>query len=88
MLTFEGKQFLGSQNIVQHLTTLQFQQVVHQTTTIDAQPTTGGAILVFVSGNIFVDGQQTPIKFSQVFHLIPEQGSYWVYNDMFRLNYG
>eukprot|EP00698_Gefionella_okellyi_P012869 TRINITY_DN349_c0_g1_i1.p1 TRINITY_DN349_c0_g1~~TRINITY_DN349_c0_g1_i1.p1 ORF type:complete len:142 (+),score=18.93 TRINITY_DN349_c0_g1_i1:54-428(+) len=90
MLTFEGKQVLGAAGIMQHLSSLPFQQIRHETVTIDAQPTLSGGILVFVSGNLYVDGGQTPIKFSQVFQLLPFEGAsgYWVYNDMFRLNYG
>ena len=35
-----------------------------------------------------VDGEQHPLKFSQVFQLMPSpQGSYYVLNDIFRLNY-
>lgn len=32
--------------------------------------------------------EQNPLNFSQVFHLIPENGSYYVFNDVFRLVYG
>ena len=29
-----------------------------------------------------------PLKFAQVFHLMPAGASWFVFNDMFRLNYG
>ena len=44
-------------------------------------------IVVFVSGQLLVEGETHPLKFSQVFHLLPANGSYFVLNDMFRLNY-
>jgi len=90
MLTFENDKFQGRDNILTKLTSLAFQTVKHQISTLDCQPTPGNGILVFVSGNLAVDGNlETPIKFSQVFHLypIPNSGGYYVLNDLFRLNY-
>ena len=34
------------------------------------------------------EGETRPCKFSQVFHLMPAGASWFVFNDMFRLNYG
>ncbi|KAJ4835922.1 Nuclear transport factor 2B [Turnera subulata] len=89
MLTFEGQQVLGSQNIVHKLTTLPFQQCQHSITTVDCQPSgPAGGWLVFVSGNLQLSGEAHALKFSQMFHLIPtQQGSFYVLNDIFRLNY-
>ncbi|XP_016449077.1 nuclear transport factor 2A-like [Nicotiana tabacum] len=89
MLTFEGEKHQGSQNIVNKLTGLPFQQCKHNISTVDSQPSgPGGAMLVFVSGNLQLPGEQHPLKFSQMFHLMPTpQGGYYVLNDIFRLNY-
>ncbi|CAI8616976.1 unnamed protein product [Vicia faba] len=89
MLTFEGQKILGSPNIVAKLTSLPFQQCHHSITTVDCQPSTvNTGMLVFVSGNLQLGGEQHALKFSQMFHLIPtQQGSYYVLNDIFRLNY-
>ncbi|KAL6514392.1 Nuclear transport factor 2B [Orobanche minor] len=89
MLTFEGQKFMGSQNVVSKLTSLPFQQCKHNVTTVDYQPSGAiGGMLVFVSGNLQVAGEQHALKFSQMFHLMPTpQGSYYVHNDIFRLNY-
>ncbi|XP_058731776.1 nuclear transport factor 2A-like [Vicia villosa] len=89
MLTFEGQKIQGSPNIVAKLTSLPFQQCHHSITTVDCQPSTVNAgMLVFVSGNLQLGGEQHALKFSQMFHLIPtQQGSYYVQNDIFRLNY-
>ncbi|MCL7046915.1 hypothetical protein MKW94_002780 [Papaver nudicaule] len=38
MLTFEGQQIQGSQNIVAKLNSLSFQQCKHTITTVDCQP--------------------------------------------------
>lgn len=40
-LTFEGAQFQGKAPILEKLSSLPFKQVVHQVTTIDAQPIIG-----------------------------------------------
>ncbi|ESQ34132.1 hypothetical protein EUTSA_v10008965mg [Eutrema salsugineum] len=89
MLTFEGQKIQGSQNIVAKLTSLPFQQCKHNITTVDCQPSgPAGGMVVFVSGNLQLAGEQHALKFSQMFHLMPTaQGSYYVHNDIFRLNY-
>ncbi|KAJ6945642.1 hypothetical protein NC651_000643 [Populus alba x Populus x berolinensis] len=120
MLTFEGQKTQGSQNIVAKLIALPFQQCKHLITTVDCQPSgPAGGMLVFVSGNLQLAGEQHALKFSQVedefsckwdgfsnhlyigiyqfgpseffvhmFHLMPTpQGSFYVFNDIFRLNY-
>mmetsp|Transcript_29319 Transcript_29319/g.49247 ORF Transcript_29319/g.49247 Transcript_29319/m.49247 type:complete len:124 (+) Transcript_29319:103-474(+) len=89
MMTFEGNKLQGPAAIVGKLTSLSFQKCQHTAKTIDAQPTFNGGILVFVSGDIAIEGEDRPLKFSEVFHLCPTpEGSYFVYNNMFRLNYG
>lgn len=89
MLTFEAEQFLGMQSIMTKLTTLKFQTVQHQPTTIDAQPTLNNGIVVFVTGNLAVDGNvSTPLKYAQTFCLYPTpEGGWYLHNDLFRLNY-
>ncbi|WFC96748.1 Nuclear transport factor 2 [Malassezia brasiliensis] len=89
MLTFEGAQTQGAQAIVEKLVSLPFQKVQHKVDTRDAQPTGDGqALVVLVTGMLLVDDGQNPLKFSQSFTLLPENGSFYVFNDIFRLNYG
>jgi len=91
MLTFEGEKFQGRDNVVKKLTSLTFQTVKHAITTIDCQPTPNSGVVVFVCGNLAVDGNtETPLKFAQTFQLFPvpnQPGAFFVFNDMFRLNY-
>ena len=89
MLTFEGQKILGSQNIVAKLVSLPFQQCKHTISTVDCQPSgPAGGMLVFVSGTLQLAGEQHALKFSQMFHLMPTpQSSFYVFNDIFRLNY-
>ncbi|KAB2090486.1 hypothetical protein ERO13_A03G124500v2 [Gossypium hirsutum] len=65
MLTFEGQKIQGSQSIVVKLTSLPFQQCKHNITTVDCQPSGSGGMLVFVSGNLQLVGEQHALKFSQ-----------------------
>ncbi|PSC70930.1 Nuclear transport factor 2 [Micractinium conductrix] len=88
MLTFEGQKFQGTQAILQKLTSLPFQQCKHHISSLDAQPSLSGGVLVFVTGQLLPEGETNPLKFSQTFHLAPVGGSYVVTNDLFRLNYG
>ncbi|KAF7135951.1 hypothetical protein RHSIM_Rhsim08G0042300 [Rhododendron simsii] len=66
MLTFEGQQFQGAQNIAAKLASLPFQQCQHSITTVDCQPSgPAGGMIVFVSGNLQLAGEQHALKFSQ-----------------------
>ncbi|KAG1790874.1 nuclear transport factor 2 [Suillus plorans] len=89
MMTWEGKQFQGGANIVQHLNELPFEKVAHKISTFDAQPSSldMSTLLISVTGLLRVDGDQE-LQFSQVFVLAKEGESFYVLNDMFRLNLG
>ncbi|KAH9011344.1 nuclear transport factor 2 [Lactarius hengduanensis] len=90
MLTWEGTPIQGASAIVEKLKSLPFAKVQHKVTTLDAQPSnpTVASLIVSVTGLLLVDDSPNPLQFSQVFQLIPEGGSYYVFNDVFRLNYG
>lgn len=88
MLTFETSQLQGAKDIIEKLVSLPFQKVSHRVSTLDAQPASpAGDILVMVTGELLIDEEQNAQRYSQVFHLIPEGNSYYVFNDIFRLNY-
>ncbi|KAF4652091.1 Nuclear transport factor 2 [Perkinsus olseni] len=91
MLTFEGEQFQGAANIVQKIASLPFQKVRHQIIKADCQPNpSNNGVIVFVTGNLYVDDNANPLKFGQVFHLAPNPstGGFYCMNDLFRLNIG
>jgi hypothetical protein len=73
---------------MQKLGALPFANCQHRVASLDAQPSVGGGILVFVTGQLLPEGETNPLKFSQAFHLVPVGGSFVVTNDLFRLNYG
>ncbi|KAI4133536.1 MAG: hypothetical protein LQ347_002143 [Umbilicaria vellea] len=97
MLTFENQQIQGRDDIIEKLSSLPFTRVAHQLVTLDAQPSTlpsalgassRGGILVMVTGALLVDEEQRVMNYSQLFQLLPDEGSsYWVFNDVFRLVY-
>lgn len=89
MLTWEGSPIQGVSSIIEKLTSLPFQKVEHKVSSLDAQPgSPNGDIIVLITGLLVVDDSEQPLQFSQVFHLIPDNGSYYVFNDVFRLVYG
>ncbi|KXJ89727.1 hypothetical protein Micbo1qcDRAFT_165069 [Microdochium bolleyi] len=88
MLTFESSASLGVGAIVEKLVGLPFQKVKHQVSTLDAQPSVSGGVLVLVTGQLLVDEEQRPMNYTQTFQLMPEGGSYYVLNDLFKLVYG
>ncbi|KNE97431.1 hypothetical protein PSTG_09265 [Puccinia striiformis f. sp. tritici PST-78] len=90
MLTFEANPYLGTANIVKKLQELPFAKVTHQVHTLDAQPSNSAtpSIIVLVTGALQIDGETNPLRFSQAFHLVSEDGSFFVLNDVFRLVYG
>ncbi|RSH84617.1 Nuclear transport factor 2 [Apiotrichum porosum] len=101
MLTWEENQIQGTAAIMEKLQAsvsvvgpsrlgLPFTRVVHKVVTRDAQPgsSTVASILVLVTGQLIVDDGSNILQFSQMFHLVPDGGSYFVQNDVFRLVYG
>jgi len=90
MLSWEGTPIQGVGSILEKLEGLPFEKVEHKVTTLDAQPSspTVAAVLVSVTGLLVVDDSPNPLNFSQVFQLYPEGSTYYVFNDIFRLNYG
>jgi hypothetical protein len=89
MLSFEGQQIQGAHNIGAKLNGLPFEQCKHIISTVDCQPSgPSGGMLVFVSGSLQLPGEEHSLKFSQMFHLLPTPlGSFYIFNDIFRLNY-
>jgi len=89
MLSWEGDQFLGKDLIIKKLTGDQLQNVRHRITTLDAQPLpVEGGLCILITGELLAGDGEHPMKFSQVFGLLSEGGSYFIFNDVFRLNYG
>ncbi|KAF7552695.1 hypothetical protein G7046_g7332 [Stylonectria norvegica] len=90
MLTFESASVLGAAAIVEKLTSLPFEKVKHVVATLDAQPTmVDGGIVILVTGQLLVDEEQRPMNYTQAFQLARDpQGTYFVFNDLFKLVYG
>ncbi|GJC81251.1 nuclear transport factor 2 [Colletotrichum tofieldiae] len=89
MLTFESASSLGVNSIVEKLSSLPFVKVKHQVTTLDAQPTLEGGIIILVTGQLLVDEEQRPMNYTQAFQLLRDpSGNYFVFNDIFKLVYG
>lgn len=90
LLNFDGAICQGPNAIVGKLESLKFQSVKHEIKSMDFMPCAVG-ILVLVCGDLKVDNEANPIKFSQTFLLSPTDASgsnFFIQSDMFRLNYG
>mmetsp|Transcript_30138 Transcript_30138/g.36837 ORF Transcript_30138/g.36837 Transcript_30138/m.36837 type:complete len:122 (-) Transcript_30138:274-639(-) len=87
MLTFEGTQHMGAEAIITKIKSVG--SVKHTVKSMDVQPSASpNAIIVFVTGSIQIGGDN-PLHFCEMFQLISNgPGSYYVGNDVFRLNYG
>mmetsp|Transcript_9445 Transcript_9445/g.22946 ORF Transcript_9445/g.22946 Transcript_9445/m.22946 type:complete len:123 (+) Transcript_9445:134-502(+) len=88
MMTFEGTQLMGSAAIMEKIKS--FGQTKHTAKTMDIQPSCDGkSIVIFVTGSIEIGAPGNPLHFSEFFYLVNNgPGSYYVHNDIFRLNYG
>lgn len=89
MLTFEGTQFKGQNNIMEKLNGLPFSSIKFEIITIDAQPSSYSieGMLISVTGNLQTDNDMKN-KYSHCFQLIKDGTGYWILNEIFRLNYG
>ncbi|KAE8444221.1 Nuclear transport factor 2 [Mollisiaceae sp. DMI_Dod_QoI] len=89
MLTFESSSVAGAVGIVEKLSSLPFEKVKHAVSTLDAQPSPGDGILILVTGALLVDAEERPMNYTQTFQLLPDgAGSFFIYNDIFKLVYG
>ncbi|KAJ2035184.1 Nuclear transport factor 2 [Coemansia sp. S3946] len=63
-------------------------RVAHKVTTIDTQPSLPNvnAVVIAVTGQLLVDDETKPQQYTQLFQLV-EDGGFFIYNDIFRLNY-
>ncbi|KAJ2341277.1 Nuclear transport factor 2 [Coemansia sp. RSA 2673] len=88
MMSWEGTQMQGPKNIVEKLVSLPFTRVAHKVTTIDTQPSLPNvnAVVIAVTGQLLVDDETKPQQYTQLFQLV-EDGGFFIYNDIFRLNY-
>ena len=88
MLTWESNNVQGPEAIVKCLSEMRFEQVKHVVTSVSAQPSgVPNALLVSVNGQLQIDDGQA-LQFNQVWHLLQEGTSFWIHNDIFRLNWG
>lgn len=87
MLTMEQKQFVGPQQVMEKLQSLG-DGIRHSVECVDCQPTARGGVLVVVTGKIMLGSDAAPMNFNQTFQLFPINTSYFVLNDIFRLNIG
>jgi hypothetical protein len=87
MMTFEGQQFQGPENIMTKLRSVG--AVKHQVKSTDIQPSTSpNAIVIFVTGSISIAGDN-PLHYCEMFQLgATGPGQFYVHNCIFRLNYG
>ncbi|KAG9042863.1 Nuclear transport factor 2 [Tulasnella sp. UAMH 9824] len=69
------------------LYSLPFTTVKHQVTTLDAQAASASSLIVMVTGALAID-DSPPMQYSQCFQLAQDGGSFFVSNDIFRLNLG
>ncbi|OBT59549.1 hypothetical protein VE04_00117 [Pseudogymnoascus sp. 24MN13] len=78
MLTFESAAVAGAGPIVEKLTSLPFAKVKHQVSTWSPS-----------QSMVVVDEEQRPMNYSQCFQLLPDgAGSYFIFNDIFKLVFG
>ncbi len=84
MMTFEGVQLLGRAKILEKFQGLTFQKILHVITTVDAQPTFDGGVIISVLGQLKTD-DDPPHTFNQTFVLKTADGSFFLEHDIFRL---
>ncbi|XP_064599316.1 probable nuclear transport factor 2 [Liolophura sinensis] len=84
MLSFEGSQIQGNENIVAKFISLPFKSLTRVVTTVDSQPIADGGVAIMVVGQLKTD-DDSPHPFSHVFILRPNSGSFHICHEFFRL---
>ena len=90
MLSYEGEQFMGTQQIMEKLNGLPNLTFDSASAVADYQPSQNDGIFVLVSGCLCIDGNtDAPLRFTQTF-LLARGGAqgYYIHNEVMRLNLG
>ena len=84
MLTYEGKNFAGLKEIKEKIESFSFKSINFNFSEYDLQPSPyPSGLVIFVTGTLQMDGENT-FNFAHCFQLLPNNGSYYVHNEMFR----
>lgn len=87
MMTWEQQNLTGPEAIGKAFMGMSWTNVRHNVTATAAQPSgVPNALIVMVNGQMIIDTDQ-PMNFSQVWHLLQENGSFWIHNDIFKLSF-
>jgi hypothetical protein len=89
-LTYEGEQFMGTEQIMGKQGGLPNLTFDGNSAQIDCQPSVNEGILVLVNGTLYIDGNaEAPLKFTQTF-MLQKGGAfgYYIHNEVFRLSLG
>lgn len=87
-LQFEDDARIGMEAIVEKLQSLP--ALRHKIVTLDFQPFNDKACVIFVNGEILIEGETNPMLFAQCFFLVAVEGAafpFYVANDIFQFNY-
>ncbi|MCY1076307.1 nuclear transport factor 2 family protein [Archangium lansingense] len=89
MLTWEGAQQQGSAALLGALLKPELSNIKHKVASSDAQPASGGGVLVIVTGALVIDTAfDKPMLFVETFNLQPipgQPGGFFINNELFRL---
>jgi len=83
-MTFEGDERQGAPSIGEKISSLPFSKAAVSITKNDYQPMFDGGVLIYVLGQIKTDDDPTK-PFVQTFVLKPEEDSFFIQHDIFRL---
>lgn len=83
ILTFEGDYFIGQQQIIEKLSSL---NVVVSPNNYTCQPSNNG-VLIYVSGTFKLQGEENPMPFTRVIFLANANGSYYIKNDIYKVTF-
>jgi len=84
LLTFENDQKQGKVPVIEKLMNLPLTKRI--ITKCDCQPMADQAILVVVLGQVITPGETKSLGFTNTFVLRPQDGSYFIFNEIFQLN--
>lgn len=91
MLTYEDTTLSGVDAIMEKYANLKFNTCKHEVQSLNVQPTNAASqngVVVFCNGKFFIDDSPNPLNFAQMFHLIKANNTYFIINELFRLNIG
>lgn len=85
LLSYEGFEQKGVSEITTRFSDPNIANIRHSVSAVTGQAAAEGALIVLVTGSLATEYSDEPLNYVQAFHLILDNGRYYILNDIFKI---